>query len=504
MSVPLPTRKLRHHEKSLSNYDIFWYRNDAKDNQMVINFVYYLDKNVGLKGYLPYTMKWLEEYPRFRSVVERRWGYFYTWKLIPDFDPVKLGLAQEVRLENCSDAGVKEFIEEKFNEPLFKPGEPKYLWRLWILSNVPWGGCLLVYRLHHCATDGQSMAEMTKNIFFSDAEKAAGTKACEAPKPKKASQASPVNWGKVFKTSTAVAAGAALGYTRGVSVGLAAAIAVMWGKPLWRVFVRVVGLEFANNSAQLHGPLSGNKRTASMQQLSVAEVKAMTAEASRIVGLSGGARLTINDLLCAMVAGAFRRYLRGNGENPDKVRLGGVLPVNVRHPKERVLCENKFSLVFARLPVGCDTVVKRIRAMHDNMDEIKESFDVQMGIIFIKVLSILPRRLFNLATWYYCRFASMVITNVISAETPVYIAGSLMKEVQCWVPSAGGIGVGVSILSYKGMVSVCLIADEKQVPDISTLLRCFEEEWAEMKKAIPLPPRSGEEASSSPLGSPLA
>eukprot|EP00906_Rhabdomonas_costata_P001687 RCo002743 len=503
MSIPLPTRKLRHEEKVLSNYDIFWYRNDAKDNQMVINFVYYLDKNVGLKGFLPYLEKWVTEYPRFRSVVERRWAYFYHWKLIPDFDPVKLGLAQEVRLENCTDAGVKEFVEDKFNEPFFKPGEPKYLWRVWVLTNVPWGGCLLVFRVHHCTSDGQAMTQVTKNIFFTDAQKAAGATA-PTPKPRKAVQASSMNWGKVFKTSAAVAAGAALGYTRGIGVGLAATVAVMWGKPLWRVFVRIVGLEFANNSAQLHGPLSGNKRTASMQQLSVAEVKAMTAEASRIVGLSGGARLTINDLLCAMVAGAFRRYLQGNGENPDKIRLGGVVPVNVRHPKEPVLCENKFSLVFARLPINCDTVVKRMQAMHNNMDEIKDSFDVYMGIIFIKLLSILPRTLFNLATWYYCRFASMVITNVIVNDKPVYIAGSLLMDMQSWVPSAGGIGVGVSIMSYKGTINVCLIADEKQVPDLPTLVRCFHEEWAEMKKAIPLPPRSGEEASSSPLGSPLA
>eukprot|EP00906_Rhabdomonas_costata_P001689 RCo002746 len=241
-------RKLRYEEKHLNSYDVFWYRNDAPDNQMVINFVYYLDKPVCAKEFMPYLERWLQEYPRYRCEVTCRWGFFYDWKPIPDFDPIKLGLVKDVQLQNCSDEGVKDFIEEVFNQPMNQPGEPKYLWRLWVLRNVPWGGCLLVYRFHHCGADGQSMAEMTRNIYFTEEEKTADEKEKEKEKPKKKARRAglAVNWGKVFRASTAVAACAILVATRGIGAGLAAAVAVMWGKPLWRVFVRIVGLEFAN------------------------------------------------------------------------------------------------------------------------------------------------------------------------------------------------------------------------------------------------------------------
>jgi hypothetical protein len=46
-----------------------------------------------------------------------------------------------------------------------------------------------------------------------------------------------------------------------------------------------------------------------------------------------------------------------------------------------------------------------------------------------------------------------------------------------WVPQNGGIGVGISILSYNGQVFFGLITDRRLVPDPEAIIRCFRPEF---------------------------
>ncbi len=46
-----------------------------------------------------------------------------------------------------------------------------------------------------------------------------------------------------------------------------------------------------------------------------------------------------------------------------------------------------------------------------------------------------------------------------------------------WVPRSGAIGLGVSILSYNGRVTIGVASDNSLMPDPETLLQGFEEEF---------------------------
>jgi hypothetical protein len=46
-----------------------------------------------------------------------------------------------------------------------------------------------------------------------------------------------------------------------------------------------------------------------------------------------------------------------------------------------------------------------------------------------------------------------------------------------WVPRSGSIGLGISILSYDGKVTVGIASDEGRMPDPEVLLEGFEEEF---------------------------
>ena len=49
-----------------------------------------------------------------------------------------------------------------------------------------------------------------------------------------------------------------------------------------------------------------------------------------------------------------------------------------------------------------------------------------------------------------------------------------------WVPQSGGIGLGISILSYAGGVDIGVMADTKRVANPGDLAACLQTEFESM------------------------
>jgi diacylglycerol O-acyltransferase len=69
------------------------------------------------------------------------------------------------------------------------------------------------------------------------------------------------------------------------------------------------------------------------------------------------------------------------------------------------------------------------------------------------------------------------LTNVPGPRQPLYFAGQKIKNFMFWVPRSGKIGLGISILSYNGKVTVGIASDEGLMPDPEVLLEGFEDEF---------------------------
>ena len=63
-----------------------------------------------------------------------------------------------------------------------------------------------------------------------------------------------------------------------------------------------------------------------------------------------------------------------------------------------------------------------------------------------------------------------VITNVAGPDRPVYFAGCELLGVLVWVPTGGSIGIGISIFSYNGGLTLGLQADPGLVPNPDAIL----------------------------------
>ena len=77
--------------------------------------------------------------------------------------------------------------------------------------------------------------------------------------------------------------------------------------------------------------------------------------------------------------------------------------------------------------------------------------------------------------------ATIVLTNVPGPPIPLYLAGRKIKEIMFWVPQAGRLGVGVSILSYAGNTYLGIATDAGLVPDPDLVLEGMYAELDRMK-----------------------
>jgi hypothetical protein len=73
--------------------------------------------------------------------------------------------------------------------------------------------------------------------------------------------------------------------------------------------------------------------------------------------------------------------------------------------------------------------------------------------------------------------ASAVMTNVPGPQHALYFAGQHISGLEFWVPQSGGIGMGISILSYDGRIQFGVITDAGLVPDPARIVRAYGEEF---------------------------
>jgi len=186
---------------------------------------------------------------------------------------------------------------------------------------------------------------------------------------------------------------------------------------------------------------------------------------------------TINDVLMASLAGALRRYLLGRGsEVPADLDVRGVVPVNLRAPEDAHQLGNRFGLVFLALPLGIDDPLDRIFEVRRRMAALKQSPEALVAFQILRTLGLVPRQLFDVAVTLFGMKATAVVTNVVGPRVPIRFIGREMRQAMFWVPSAGRLGLGVSLLSYAGRVWLGVQADAGLVPDPDTLMTGFADE----------------------------
>ncbi len=466
--------------EKISAVDTAWLRMDRPDNLMMICGVLTFRDRIDLR--------------RLRKTVEQRFLRFRRFRDIPVSQPAMSFWHADrnfdldhhvVHVALPGRAGKRELqtmISRLASTPL-NPARP--LWQFHLVDNYA-GGSAIVARIHHCYADGIALVQ----VLLSMTDSAPNGPPALPPPPKRAVRAGKSDPASLLLQPFAGAMQTAL------KIG---ATMIEKGVAIWQDPAKAVAL--AGQGGALTSELA---RLALMGQDSPTRFKGMPGIAKRVAwadplplpevkAVGKALDASVNDIVLSSVAGALRQYLVDKGDNVDGVSVRALVPVNLRPPEKAYRLGNQFGLVFLDLPLSIANPVERLYAVRANMRALKDSLQPVLTLGLLAAVGAGPKLLQDQLLQALSRNGTAVMTNVPGPQFPLYVAGAMIDGFMFWVPQAGDIGMGVSILSYNGTVQFGLISDRGLVPDPEDVIRRVQPEFEKLVlTALLAPDWSGE------------
>lgn len=230
-----------------------------------------------------------------------------------------------------------------------------------------------------------------------------------------------------------------------------------------------------DNPPRLRARLRGQRAVAWTSNLSLAAVR-------RLAHKQG---VTVNDVFLTALTGAVGRYLRGHdGELPEQQNLRVAVPVNLRADGDESL-GNSFGLVLVDLPVGLEGWHARLDVIADRMASLKRSAEARAVLLALEAVGRLPVALEKLLVALISGKAAAVVSNLPGPREALRVGGVELANCVFWPPQAAGIGLGMSLLSYAGHVTVGISSDIGLIADPQQVIEAFNAELTAMLGGAP-------------------
>ncbi len=416
---------------ALSRADLAWLHAEAPTNHFVVTSLALLDTPLDVERLKTMLTRRIALHPRLRQVVSDTSlpGVPARWTAAPSFD-LDAHIHRAALPGTRGNVELAEFVGDLVGRPL-DFGRP--LWEVYAVEGPHHGGAL-VGRFHHSLGDGQAMVRLL--LTLTD-ETAGGwnrppSRVRHSPSPSTSGRRS-----AFARVLDAAPSAPSLARTAVDAAGTLARLTLM----------------DPDRSTPLRGELSMLKAVAWTEPMSLSVVK-------KIAKVSG---TTVNDVVVSAIAGGLGTYLRKTGVDTAGLRIRAMVPVNLRAADDTSMSGNRFSLVYLELPVGMTNAWERLMRVKIEMDRIKGSQEASVGWLLVQGLGLLPAELERLASMFYAAKASLVLTNVIGPKRTIYMAGTPVRQMTFWEPESGGLGLGISIYSYAGEITVGVVSDKNLV-----------------------------------------
>lgn len=382
-----------------------------------------------------------------------------TWEDAPDFNP-----RDHVHRWALPAPGGESELVELLADLLARPlDRARPLWEMHLIEGLDGGRSAVFQKVHHCMVDGVSTLQMLDVLL--DAEP--NVRDRERPRPAAPPVSAP---GKRMRQALIDI------FRRQVN----GATAVLRKPAEAREAVQRLrsaawsAIQLATNDVP---QMPWNTRIGPARGLAFTRVP--LAGVKRIRALHGG---TVNDVVLCILAGGLHRYLRANGIATRGLELTALVPVSLRTAEEVLTLGNRISAMLVPLAVDPTTEVPRLVATRAVTDALKTN-GAWMGIdALLGALDELPPPLVAAfgKSIRIRRLASLVATNVQGPREPRWLCGRRVEAIYPIVPICDGIGLGLAVLSYDGMLYVGVNADPGLVPDREKLARSIDEAFSEL------------------------
>ena len=193
---------------------------------------------------------------------------------------------------------------------------------------------------------------------------------------------------------------------------------------------------------------------------------------------------TVNDVMLAAVTGGLRRYLEANGETIDFLDIQAVVPVNLRNNGDFEKMGNQVGMVLMPLPVGQQNPLDRYQMVKTRMDDLKQSGESDIIFNLLNTTFFKSKLLATAMVGVLTPKASLLVTNVPGPQEQIAFAGRKICRPVFWIPLPTGWGLGISILSYAGDITLGVAVDTSLIPDPTQILEGIEEELEAMNEWV--------------------
>jgi diacylglycerol O-acyltransferase / wax synthase len=457
----------------MSPVDAAWYHMDGPTNLAMVTSVLLTKVPLDFDKVRAVYRQRLAGFDRFRQRVVERGFPLATphWEDIPHFD-IDQHLHHVALPAPRDQAALKALITDIASSPLDRE-QP--LWQVHVVDQVD-GGSALIMRCHHCIADGTAMMTVAQQLFdpapgVPRGQRApGGTTKSERP-PGQGVLVPALDTIERAARSALAMAGSAVDVVTHPRQAIDKAALVLGGAGMLLSEL----LKSPDPQSPLKGEFGMRKHVAWSEPVAIKDVKA--------IGAQYGAK--VNDVLVAAMTGALRDYLKRRGIDVNHTTVRAMVPVDLRPPERIGQLGNDFGLVVLDLAVAKARSAQRLATTKARMDALKRSPEpVAMRILF-DIFGRGPKALEELANDIFGSKASVVMTNVAGPRDAIYLAGVPIDRLMFWVPHPGKqLGMGISIMSYRGTASLAVIADARLVPDPEAITNRFNREFAAMLRAV--------------------
>ena len=435
-----------------SGIDTAWLQLEQPTNRMVVHGVLFCDGPVDLEALRERVAeRWVARYPGLRQRP--------TWPAGPlgparwvDADPDLRTHIDTVDLPAPGDddalaAHVGQLMSREL--PTDRPW-----WAMHVLTGYRGSvtgpeGTAVVISLHHGLADGVALNHLFHQLADDAPGTDEGTPVAFAAPPRRRHGARDVRL--VRREIPARLAGIAKQMQRWPSAEGRQEIAAT-GKAMG-LSTAMIARPPADAESALQGELGTEKSARWTGPVPMDEIKAL--------GKAHGA--SINDVVCAAIAGALREFL-GDARGAEPVpRLRAVMPTNLRRLDRPIShwLGNEFGLVLPPLPTDEPDTGRRIERMHASMATIKRTNQALVTFIGIAGAGHGAPAWTQALVRRYAESSSLIITNVPGPLRELTVAGTRIRDLLFWVPCSGQLALGVSVLSYAGHLRLGVAGDTR-------------------------------------------
>jgi WS/DGAT/MGAT family acyltransferase len=399
------------------------------------------------------------------------------WVDDPDFD-LDFHIRESAVPPPGDDHKLAETVGRIFARPLDRS---RPLWELYLIRGLPDGKVAMLTKIHHSAVDGVSGAEILsvlldltpEGIPVEDGSDRPNLSAGRAPselellargiasiprQPLRMLEALP-------RTLPNIAKFPGLGLLPGTPTIEKAVRRVSRsgdGGLLESRTVRAPKLSF-------NGRISGARRFA-FGSVSLDKIKAIKNELG----------ITVNDVIVALCATVLREWLITRDELPDEP-LVALIPVSVRTEDEKGTFGNKVSGMILPIPTDVADARERFMTTHEILRAAKERHKMLPASLMTDATAFIPPALQGRAARVTTEIlgrvrppVNLAISNVPGPSVPLYCAGA---ELQANFPVSvilDGVGLNITVLSYRDHVDFGIVGDRETVGEVWPLLEAVQ------------------------------